>query len=121
MSITPFQLLLSNSKENYIKCGSCNKNITNAHLICFRFYITKHDNRVYWESTYTVGCTLEDLESETWYDRGVTIANNKIMCQVCGKHDFGKPNIKNNKLRYIWVDGSESSYVGKKNEIWYHH
>lgn len=105
-----YQLLLSKSKKNNIVCDGCNSNIKEAHLLCIQFYLNKTDNKIYWKSEYTVGCTHEEWDGEPWCNGCVTIADNKILCASCGNLDWGTPKFGGNKLKYIWIDGSESCF-----------
>jgi hypothetical protein len=107
--LTAFQLLASKRKKNPVSCAKCSKSMKNAHLICIRFY--NKNNKIYWENKYTVGCTHEDWDGEPWCNQCVTIADNNILCSDCGNLDWGQPKCnKDNKLKYIWTDGTSSSF-----------
>jgi len=101
------QLLLSKSKKNLVKCAECDKVYKEAHLLCIRFETKNGMTR--WENKYTVGCTHVEWGGENWCDNCVTIADRKILCSSCGKLDWGEPKQSGNHLKYMWVDGSESS------------
>ena len=105
--INHVQLLMSKSKKNSVKCAECDKVYKEAHLYCVRFKST--DGITRWESKYTVGCTHVEWDGEEWCSNCVTIADQKILCSRCGKLDWGTPNNTDNPLKYMWVDGSESS------------
>ena len=107
--LTAFQLLSSKSKKNKVSCAKCSIKIREAHLICIKFY--NENNKSYWKSEYTVGCTHEDWDGESWCDSCVTIADNNILCSRCGNLEWGQPKSKDNILKYIWIDGSSSSFT----------
>jgi len=105
--INHVQLLMSKSKKNLVKCAECDKVCKEAHLYCLK--IKTKDESIMWESKYTVGCTHVDWDGEEWCSNCVTIADQKILCSGCGKLDWGTPKFTDNPLKYMWVDGSESS------------
>ena len=103
-----FQLLVSKKDKNIVKCKYCNKLIKDAHLLCIRFF--KKDNKIQWQSKYTVGCTHVKFDGEPWCSDCVTIADQKISCSNCSNLYWGIPQFTGNKIKYMWHDGSESSY-----------
>tara|TARA_B110000008_G_scaffold275915_2_gene314256 strand:+ start:267 stop:605 length:339 start_codon:yes stop_codon:yes gene_type:complete len=105
--LSAFQLLASKSKKNQVSCAGCCTQIKEAHLICIKFY--NKNGKIFWKSEYTVGCTHEDWDGESWCDSCVTIADNNILCSRCGNLDWGQPKFVDNKLKYLWTDGSISS------------
>ena len=107
-SISVFELLVSKSKKNSVTCEVCNKAIIEAHLYCIKISSNNKGDKVY-QGDYTVGCTHEDWDGESWCDSCVTIADRKIQCTNCAKIKWGKPSLNNKS--YMWVDGSESSYT----------
>ena len=110
--LSVFQFFLSRTKKNCIICSKCETKTTNGHFYAIQFYtLEEKDTNVYWKGKYTVGCSHEEYDGDSWCDGCYTIMNNQIMCSKCAKISWGKPTIKKNTSdTYTWIDGSESSY-----------
>ena len=102
--LNTFEFLLSDSKTNHVSCEECGKTSESAHLYCIKLT----NNRNKYIGKYKVGCTHMDYDGESWCDNCYTIANKQILCKKCGCLKWGSPSGDYKKLKYMWIDGSES-------------
>lgn len=109
------QLLLSKTDRNVLNCDSCNKEFTEAHLLSIQFY--EEEKKIYWKKKYPIGCTHVKFDGNSWCENCVTIADRQILCYSCGNLWWGEPLFNGNHLKYMWHDGSESSYMDLYSQL----